>query len=164
MKRPDLITIAGAGLVGSLLGVMLGKRGYRVQIFERRADMRGQDVAVGRSINLALAGRAPAEVGGGAAKAEPGAGGEGGKAPLRAPSGALRIGKLTIEERRQRILRYRQKRHERNFKKRIKYACRKTLADSRPRIRGRFATNEEWDALKKKKAEEDAKKKAESKK
>ena len=57
MKRPDLITIAGAGLVGSLLGVMLGKRGYRVQIFERRADMRGQDVAVGRSINLALAER-----------------------------------------------------------------------------------------------------------
>ena len=93
----------------------------------------------------------------------PGAGGEGG-APLRAPSGALRIGKLTIEERRQRILRYRQKRHERNFKKRIKYACRKTLADSRPRIRGRFATNEEWDALKKKKAEEDAKKKGENKK
>ena len=93
-----------------------------------------------------------------------GAGPGGEKEPLRAPSGALRIGKLTIEERRQRILRYRQKRHERNFKKRIKYACRKTLADSRPRIRGRFATNEEWDALKKKKAEEDAKAKAGSKK
>ncbi|MCH2179273.1 MAG: FAD-dependent monooxygenase [Mariniblastus sp.] len=57
MKRPELITIAGAGLVGSLLGVMLGKRGYRVQIFERRADMRGQEVAAGRSINLALAER-----------------------------------------------------------------------------------------------------------
>ncbi len=114
--------------------------------------------------DLALAGRAPPPAAvGGSAKAVPGAGGEGG-APLRAPSGALRIGKLTIEERRQRILRYRQKRHERNFKKRIKYACRKTLADSRPRIRGRFATNEEWDALKKKKAEEDAKKKGENKK
>jgi len=87
-----------------------------------------------------------------------GASGEG-----TSPSGGpVRIGKLTIEERRQRILRYRQKRHERNFKKRIKYACRKTLADSRPRIRGRFATNEEWDALKKKKAEEDAKKKKEA--
>ena len=117
--------------------------------------------------DLALAGRAPppaAAAGGGAKAGAPGAGPGGEKEPLRAPSGALRIGKLTIEERRQRILRYRQKRHERNFKKRIKYACRKTLADSRPRIRGRFATNEEWDALKKKKAEEDAKAKAGSKK
>eukprot|EP00854_Cymbomonas_tetramitiformis_P003941 gene3941-4906_t len=51
----------------------------------------------------------------------------------------MRIGKYTLEERRHRILRYRQKRHERNFNKKIKYACRKTLADSRPRVRGRFA-------------------------
>ena len=57
MKRPESITIAGAGLVGSLLGVMLGNRGYRVQIFERHPDMRGQEVAAGRSINLALAER-----------------------------------------------------------------------------------------------------------
>ncbi|MCH2183262.1 MAG: FAD-dependent monooxygenase [Mariniblastus sp.] len=57
MKRPELITIAGAGLVGSLLGVMLGKRGYRVQIYEQRPDMRGQQVSAGRSINLALAER-----------------------------------------------------------------------------------------------------------
>lgn len=55
----------------------------------------------------------------------------------------VRIGKLTPEERRQKILRYRQKRHERNFKKKIKYVCRKTLADSRPRVRGRFARNDE---------------------
>ena len=65
------------------------------------------------------------------------------------------VGKLTPEERRQRILRYRQKRHERNFKKRIKYVCRKTLADSRPRIRGRFATNEEWEELKRQQAEKE---------
>ena len=37
----------------------------------------------------------------------PGAGAGGEQEPLRAPSGALRIGKLAIEERRQRILRYR---------------------------------------------------------
>lgn len=32
---------------------------------------------------------------------------------------------------------------ERNFDRKIKYACRKTLADSRPRVRGRFAKNED---------------------
>ena len=43
--------------------------------------------------------------------------------------------------------RYRQKRHERNFSKRIKYMCRKTLADSRPRVRGRFARNDDAGAV-----------------
>ncbi|KAF2601513.1 hypothetical protein F2Q70_00028307 [Brassica cretica] len=39
------------------------------------------------------------------------------------------------------------KRNERNFSKKIKYACRKTLADSRPRVRGRFAKNDEFGEL-----------------
>uniref|UniRef100_A0A061QT02 Cct motif-containing protein n=1 Tax=Tetraselmis sp. GSL018 TaxID=582737 RepID=A0A061QT02_9CHLO len=56
------------------------------------------------------------------------------------------IGKLTPEERRLKILRYREKRNARNFQKKIKYVCRKTLADSRPRIRGRFARNTDEDA------------------
>ncbi|XP_047313194.1 zinc finger protein CONSTANS-like [Impatiens glandulifera] len=47
------------------------------------------------------------------------------------------------EEKRERIDKYRSKRNQRNFNKTIKYACRKTLADSRPRIRGRFARNDE---------------------
>lgn len=51
----------------------------------------------------------------------------------------LKVGHYTLEERKVRLDRYRQKRNERNFSKKIKYACRKTLADSRPRIRGRFA-------------------------
>merc|ERR1712157_39765 len=72
--------------------------------------------------------------------------------------GQKRIGTLTLEERRARILRYRQKRHERNFRKRIKYNCRKTLADSRPRIRGRFARNDEIEELlKQKKLQEQGK-------
>lgn len=29
------------------------------------------------------------------------------------------------------------------MKKKMKYACRKTLADNRPRVRGRFARNDE---------------------
>ncbi|KAL8231357.1 hypothetical protein R6Q57_001135 [Mikania cordata] len=51
--------------------------------------------------------------------------------------------KLTTEERKQKIHRYLKKRNQRNFSKKIKYACRKTLADSRPRVRGRFAKNDE---------------------
>lgn len=52
-----------------------------------------------------------------------------------------RVGKYSMEERKIRIHRYQQKRSQRNFNKKIKYACRKTLADSRPRVRGRFAKN-----------------------
>src|SRR5690242_19498440 len=51
------IKILGAGLVGSLLALMLARRGYRVKVFERRADMRLQSTTGGRSINLALSDR-----------------------------------------------------------------------------------------------------------
>eukprot|EP00252_Welwitschia_mirabilis_P019733 TRINITY_DN4650_c0_g1_i1.p1 TRINITY_DN4650_c0_g1~~TRINITY_DN4650_c0_g1_i1.p1 ORF type:complete len:392 (+),score=74.19 TRINITY_DN4650_c0_g1_i1:209-1384(+) len=51
----------------------------------------------------------------------------------------FRIGHYTVEERKQRIHRYRMKRNERNFNRKIKYACRKSLADNQPRVRGRFA-------------------------
>jgi hypothetical protein len=47
------------------------------------------------------------------------------------------------EERLQKLSRYRNKKAKRNFGRKIKYACRKALADSQPRIRGRFAKNEE---------------------
>ena len=57
MKRSKQITIAGAGLVGSLLSVMLGNLGYKVRVLEKRADMRRRSVDGGRSINLALAER-----------------------------------------------------------------------------------------------------------
>ncbi len=49
--------IIGAGLVGSLLSIYLSKRGYKVKIYERRGDMRKQDMIAGRSINLALSDR-----------------------------------------------------------------------------------------------------------
>ena len=51
------IAIIGGGLVGSLLGIYLVKRGYAVQIYERRGDMRKEKVEAGRSINLALSDR-----------------------------------------------------------------------------------------------------------
>ncbi len=48
------ITILGAGLVGSLAGILLKKRGYAVTILERRPDMRAAKMYAGRSINLAM--------------------------------------------------------------------------------------------------------------
>lgn len=51
------ISIAGAGLVGSLLAMYLAKRGMNVDVYERRPDMRKQVVDGGRSINLALSDR-----------------------------------------------------------------------------------------------------------
>ncbi|KAI4337962.1 hypothetical protein L6164_016323 [Bauhinia variegata] len=55
------------------------------------------------------------------------------------------ISNCTIEERREKLSRYRNKKTKRNFGRKIKYACRKALADSQPRIRGRFARTEESD-------------------
>ncbi|KAK9277117.1 hypothetical protein L1049_006656 [Liquidambar formosana] len=55
----------------------------------------------------------------------------------------FKVGRYSAEERKERIHKYRAKRTQRNFNKTIKYACRKTLADNRPRIRGRFARNDE---------------------
>jgi len=56
MQKKETVII-GAGLVGSLLSVYLCKRGYNVKIYERRADMRNEDLVAGRSINLALSDR-----------------------------------------------------------------------------------------------------------
>jgi hypothetical protein len=82
----------------------------------------------------------------------------------------FKVTRLSPEERKEKIHRYIKKRNERNFSKKIKvlfsisvnvlflhghltiqlcwhnhiqYACRKTLADNRPRVRGRFAKNDE---------------------
>jgi len=51
------ITIIGSGLVGSLLSIYMAKRNYKVNVYERRLDMRKQKVDAGRSINLALSDR-----------------------------------------------------------------------------------------------------------
>jgi len=51
------ITLAGAGLAGALLATLLARAGWRVEVFERRADPRAVGYEGGRSINLALAER-----------------------------------------------------------------------------------------------------------
>ena len=48
------ITLIGAGLNGPLLGLELARRGFKVEIYERRPDMRRTKISAGRSINLAL--------------------------------------------------------------------------------------------------------------
>src|SRR5215831_5972245 len=47
-------TIIGAGLAGPLLACYLGRVGYGVDLYERRADPRAGGSDRGRSINLAL--------------------------------------------------------------------------------------------------------------
>jgi kynurenine 3-monooxygenase len=51
------VTILGAGLVGSLLSIILRKRGYEVSLYERRPDMRAAHMSAGKSINLAMSAR-----------------------------------------------------------------------------------------------------------
>ncbi len=55
--NPESISLIGAGLNGPLLALGLVKRGFRVEIYERRRDMRRVRVSAGRSINLALSTR-----------------------------------------------------------------------------------------------------------
>ncbi|KAI3471213.1 hypothetical protein Pfo_027876 [Paulownia fortunei] len=59
------------------------------------------------------------------------------------------ISSCTSEDRREKLSRYWSKKSKRNFGRKIKYACRKALADSQPRIRGRFAKTEEIESSKK---------------
>lgn len=55
--RPGALTLIGAGLAGSLLGIFFARRRFTPKLFERRADMRREQISAGRSINLALADR-----------------------------------------------------------------------------------------------------------
>lgn len=54
---PRHITIIGAGLAGALLATLLARRGWAVDVYEKRGDPRLKGYAGGRSINLALAER-----------------------------------------------------------------------------------------------------------
>jgi kynurenine 3-monooxygenase len=57
MTQTSAITIIGAGLAGGLLATLLARRGWQVDVFERRPDPRRAGFEGGRSINLALAER-----------------------------------------------------------------------------------------------------------
>src|SRR5216683_2874071 len=49
--------LIGSGLAGGLLATYLGRRGYDVDLYERRADPREGNIVGGRSINLAVSTR-----------------------------------------------------------------------------------------------------------
>ena len=49
--------IIGSGLAGPLLAIYLSQRGYTVDLYEKRPDLRIENISVGRSINLALSHR-----------------------------------------------------------------------------------------------------------
>ncbi|MGR7813329.1 FAD-dependent oxidoreductase [Lacinutrix undariae] len=57
MSKKENILIIGAGLCGSLLALRLAQRGYTVNVYESRPDLRTTDISAGRSINLALSDR-----------------------------------------------------------------------------------------------------------
>jgi kynurenine 3-monooxygenase len=57
MKKEDKFLIIGAGLCGSLLALRMAQRGYKVEVYESRPDLRKVDISAGRSINLALSDR-----------------------------------------------------------------------------------------------------------
>src|SRR5579864_485309 len=56
-RKAETVSLIGAGLNGPLLALGLVKRGFRVEIYERRPDMRRVRISAGRSINLALSTR-----------------------------------------------------------------------------------------------------------
>ena len=56
----ETVTLIGAGLAGSLLAIFLARRGFRVEVYEKRPDIRREpagDGQAGRSINLAMSAR-----------------------------------------------------------------------------------------------------------
>lgn len=57
MSEQKTVTVVGAGLAGSLMAILLARRGVTVRVLERRPDLRKHALSAGRSINLALADR-----------------------------------------------------------------------------------------------------------
>lgn len=57
IKDSTIINLIGGGLCGSLMAAYLARKGYEVNVYERRPDMRKNLVDGGRSINLALSTR-----------------------------------------------------------------------------------------------------------
>ena len=53
----EKVIIVGAGLCGTMLAIRMAQRGYIVELYERRSDMRAHGFVGGRSINLALSDR-----------------------------------------------------------------------------------------------------------
>src|SRR5512146_1466977 len=57
MTDKEKIALIGSGLTGPLLAIELLRRGFEVELYERRPDMRRVQISAGRSINLAISTR-----------------------------------------------------------------------------------------------------------
>lgn len=57
MSGKTKFVLIGSGLAGGLLAAYFGRRGYEVELYERRPDPRAGNFVGGRSINLALSTR-----------------------------------------------------------------------------------------------------------
>ena len=55
--KNEKVIIVGGGLSGPVMAMYLAKKGCRVDIYERRPDMRKENIPAGRSINLAISKR-----------------------------------------------------------------------------------------------------------
>ncbi len=53
----EKFVLIGSGLAGGMMAAFLGRRGYEVDLFERRPDPHAGNIVGGRSINLALSTR-----------------------------------------------------------------------------------------------------------
>jgi kynurenine 3-monooxygenase len=58
IEHTDRITIVGAGMAGTLLAILLARRGFRVDLFEQHPDPRSGDGCIELCSNLALGERA----------------------------------------------------------------------------------------------------------
>jgi len=57
MSEKNKVIVVGGGLCGTLLAIRLRQRGFETLLFEKRPDMRKEEISAGRSINLALSNR-----------------------------------------------------------------------------------------------------------
>ncbi|CAL4933697.1 unnamed protein product [Urochloa decumbens] len=155
----DAAAAAQGGFFGCAGGMVMPMMGMEeIGEYQRMMESASAALAATHSPDADPAAAAQMAFAGSAAAGEMqmGGGGGGGMSPgrLAAAGGAaeassledtsFKSAKISVEERREKIHRYIKKRNERNFSKKIKYACRKTLADSRPRVRGRFAKNDDY--------------------
>ncbi|KAM0915850.1 hypothetical protein ACQ4PT_010596 [Festuca glaucescens] len=132
----------GSGCAGTVMSMMLGME--EIGEYQRMMEGAGALVDADASAQMAFPAASEMQMGSGSPGQQPASASAAGAESSSLEDTSFKAARLSVEERKEKIHRYIKKRNERNFSKKIKYACRKTLADSRPRVRGRFAKNDEY--------------------
>ncbi|KAK1411834.1 hypothetical protein QVD17_32622 [Tagetes erecta] len=115
--------VVGAAVVGNIENCSLNRSGS--------GSKHGSNVQNGSSVGVNLEGKDGES--GGALTGKSGGGGSGGGG-----SSEVRIDKHKSAQREAALIKFREKRKDRCFKKKIRYHNRKQLAEQRPRVRGQF--------------------------